>query len=131
MTTILEKVTHCRACSAGIAPFMSFGKMPIANGFLTPDQLSSEYVFELAPAFCGCCGTFQLIEQPAPEKMFHENYPFFSSTSRHMQTHFKAFAEMVIDRICSQRRDSFIVELGSNDGIMLRQFRDAGYRHLA
>ncbi len=43
---------HCRVCSAEIAPFMSFGRMPIANGFLRPDQTSDEYFFELAPAFC-------------------------------------------------------------------------------
>ena len=73
---------------------------------------------------------FQLIEQPAPEKMFHENYAFFSSTSRHMQTHFKEFAELVMSRVFPGRNDPFVVELGSNDGIMLRHFKDAGYRHL-
>lgn len=109
---------------------MSFGKMPIANGFLTADQLAFEYFYELEPAFCSHCGTFQLIEQPAPEKMFHENYAFFSSTSHYMQTHFKAFADLVITRVFSDRSDPFVVELGSNDGIMLRHFKDAGYRHL-
>lgn len=120
----------CRVCNSKIEPFMSFGKMPIANGFLTADQITSEYFFELAPAFCGHCGMFQLIDQPAPEKMFHENYAFFSSTSRHMQAHFKEFAELVMSRVFPGRNDPFVVELGSNDGIMLRHFKDAGYRHL-
>lgn len=123
-------MTCCRVCNSTIEPFMSFGKMPIANGFLTADQLASEYFFELAPAFCSHCGMFQLIDQPAAEKMFHENYAFFSSTSRYMQIHFKAFADMVMSRIFSGRKDPFVVELGSNDGIMLRNFKDAGYRHL-
>lgn len=125
-----NKVTCCRVCNSTINPFMSFGKMPIANGFLTADQFASEYFFELAPAFCSHCGMFQLIDQPVAEKMFHENYAFFSSTSRYMQTHFKAFADMVMSRVLSERKDSFVVELGSNDGIMLRNFKDAGYRHL-
>ena len=43
---------HCRVCGAEIAPFMSFGRMPIANGFLKPEETGSEYFFELAPAFC-------------------------------------------------------------------------------
>ncbi len=68
---------------------MSFGKMPIANGFFTAEQFAKEYSFELAPVFCNQCGMFQLIEQPVPEKMFHQNYAFFSSTSRYMQAHFK------------------------------------------
>src|SRR3972149_2685079 len=103
-----KKVTCCRVCNSKIEAFMSFGKMPIANGFLMPDQLASEYYFDLAPAFCSHCGTFQLIEQPAPEKMFHESYAFFSSTSRYMQAHFKSFADLVMSRVFSGRHDPFV-----------------------
>jgi methylation protein EvaC len=120
----------CRVCRATITPFMTFGTMPIANGFLTEAEIPSEYFFELAPAFCASCGTFQLMEQPAPEKMFHESYAFHSSTSRYMQSHFQVFAELVVERVLRQRRDPFVVELGSNDGVMLRNFQKAGYRHL-
>lgn len=123
-------MTNCRVCNENIEPFMSFGKMPIANGFLTPDEYSTEYFFELAPAFCSQCGMFQLMEQPAPEKMFHENYAFFSSTSRYMKKHFKEFADMVMANVLSGRDTPFVVELGSNDGIMLSNFKEAGFRHL-
>ena len=123
-------MTNCRVCSSEIKPFMTFGKMPIANGFLTSDQIPSEYFFELAPSFCSECGMVQLIDQPAAEKMFHENYAFFSSTSKYMQTHFKAFADYVITSRLSDKKDPFVVELGSNDGIMLRNFKNAGIRHL-
>jgi len=109
---------------------MSFGDMPIANGFLTDDRFESEYFFELAPSFCNRCNMFQLIEQPEPERMFHENYAFFSSISRYMQIHFKAFADFVMERVLDGRNDPFVLELGSNDGIMLRNFKDAGVRHL-
>jgi methylation protein EvaC len=121
---------HCRVCSAKIAPFMSFGRMPIANGFLRPADTGNEYFFELAPAFCDTCGMFQLLEQPQPEKMFHEQYAFYSSTSRYMQTHFEAFAHAVINTVLAGREDPFVVELGSNDGIMLRHFKGKGLRHL-
>lgn len=130
-TMTLDKISDpCRVCQATIAPFMTFGRMPIANGFLTEDETSSEYFFELAPAFCSRCGTFQLMEQPAPERMFHGNYAFVSSSSRHMQSHFEAFAGLVMERVVARRADPFVVELGSNDGIMLRHFKNAGYRHL-
>jgi methylation protein EvaC len=121
---------HCRVCSAKITPFMSFGRMPIANGFLRPDETENEYFFELAPAFCEACGMFQLLEQPHPEKMFHEQYAFYSSTSRYMQAHFEAFALSVINTVLAGRDDPFVVELGSNDGIMLRHFKARGVRHL-
>ncbi len=109
---------------------MSFGRMPIANGFLNADQIPSEYFFELAPGFCETCGLLQLVEQPAPQKMFHDNYAFFSSSSRYMQRHFEAFAKLVMDSVLAGRTNPFVVELGSNDGVMLRHFKAAGRRHL-
>ena len=121
---------QCRICQTSVEKFMTFGPMPIANGFLKPDQLDGEYFFELAPAFCPHCGMFQLVEQPAPEMMFHENYAYFASTSRHMQLHFQHHAEQLLDGILKGRADPFVVELGSNDGIMLRNFAARGIRHL-
>ena len=121
---------NCRVCNSKIEPFMTFGKMPIANGFLTSGHIISEYFFELAPAFCSECGMVQLIDQPAPEKMFHENYAFFSSTSKHMQKHFKAFSDYIIDGHFKNRKTPFVVELGSNDGIMLRNFQKDNVKHL-
>jgi methylation protein EvaC len=125
-----HRTSHCRICAAPIAPFMSFGRMPIANGFLTEAQTADEYFFELAPAFCDRCGMFQLVEQPDPARMFHGQYAFYSSTSRHMQMHFEAFARTVMDDVLADRADPFVVELGSNDGIMLRHFQRRGIRHL-
>jgi len=104
--------------------------MPIANGFLTHDEIAAEYYFELAPSFCTLCGMFQIIDQPAPQKMFHENYVFFASASRYMKLHFKRFSELVMDRYLRARSNPFVVELGSNDGIMLRNFKNKGLRHL-
>jgi methylation protein EvaC len=129
-TAQLASSGHCRVCSAKIAPFMSFGRMPIANGFLRPNETENEYFFELAPAFCDACAMFQLMEQPQPEKMFHGQYAFYSSTSRYMQAHFEAFADAMMNGVLAGRKDPFVVELGSNDGIMLRHFQKRGLRHL-
>lgn len=121
---------NCRVCNGPIKPFMSFGPMPIANGFLKKEEFADEYFFEMEVAFCEHCGMFQLVEQPDAERMFHENYAFFSSLSRHMQLHFEAFAKSVMSRVFAGRKDPFVVELGSNDGIMLKHFKAAGFRHL-
>ena len=123
-------MTKCRICDAPIDPFMSFGSMPIANGFLMPDKFDDEFFFELAPAFCTSCSMVQIIDQPAPEAMFHENYAFFSRTSRFMQTHFARFAAHVTNAYLTGLLDPFVVELGSNDGIMLQNFASDGVRHL-
>src|SRR5262249_43150351 len=122
--------SQCRVCGTRVESFMSFGRMPIANGFLAASEIQNEYFFELAPAFCDNCRMFQIIEQPQPEKMFHGEYAFYSSTSRYMQLHFEKFANDVMQSALKDRRDPFVVELGSNDGIMLRHFHDRGIRHL-
>jgi len=78
---------------------------------------------------CANCNMVQLIDQPDREMMFHENYAFFSSTSRAMAQHFAEFADLIINRHL-HREDPFVVEIGSNDGIMLQKFKKAGIRHL-
>lgn len=103
--------------------------MPIANGFLREDQFSTEYFFELKVAFCENCSMVQLTEHVDREKMFHDEYAFFSSTSQRMATHFSEFAGMVMANYLTSA-DPFVVEIGSNDGIMLQNFANRGIRHL-
>jgi methylation protein EvaC len=122
-------MSECLICQNEIGPFISFGQMPIANGFLSPEQFASEYFFELRVAFCPTCCMVQLVEQPDRERMFHDNYAFFSSTSARMAVHFREFANLV-RRNHLKSADPFVVEMGSNDGIMLQNFSEAGVRHL-
>ena len=122
-------MAKCLICGVSIKSFMSFGKTPIANRFLSESQFEDEYFFELKVASCSNCGMFQLLEQPDREKMFNENYAFFSGTSKNMAVHFQEFAQDVKDTHIFSN-DPFVVEIGSNDGIMLKNFADAKIRHL-
>jgi methylation protein EvaC len=119
----------CRICKNTFDPFISFGKMPIANGFLTPKEFEKEYFYELKVGFCNQCSMVQLVEQPDRNMMFHHNYAYFSSISSKMAAHFKDFAKLVMKNYITGK-NSFVVEIGSNDGIMLRYFADSGIRHL-
>jgi methylation protein EvaC len=121
---------HCQICTHEIEPFISFGRMPIANGFLMPDQFSQEYFYNLIVGFCPECKMVQLLEFVDREKMFHEQYAFFSSTSSFMARHFGMFAEKVIQGFLAKVRDPFVVEIGSNDGILLENFSKRNIRHL-
>lgn len=122
-------MANCLICESHYEPFISFGKQPIANGFLKSEEIPQEYFFEMKTGFCTKCGMVQLVEQPDREKMFHENYAFFSSTSNYMALHFKRFAQWVMSDIIKDQ-DPFVVEIGSNDGIMLGNFAQAKIRHL-
>jgi len=108
---------------------MSFGRMPIANAFLTPCQFNDEYFYDLATAFCPACETFQIIDQPQAEQMFHEAYAFFTRTSRAMVDHFGVYADWVQQKFMGAD-DPFVVEIGCNDGAMLENFAKRGIRHL-
>jgi len=119
----------CLICEESIEPFISFGQMPIANGFLSPEQFADEYFFELQVAFCPKCTMVQLAERVDPEKMFHQEYAFYSSTSTGMAIHFKNMADWVKENYLKSQ-DPFVVEIGSNDGIMLQNFAKAGIHHL-
>jgi len=121
--------TGCLVCKTPIEPFIDFGKMPIANGFLTEAEFDKEWFFDMRVGFCSTCHMVQLTELVDREKMFHENYAFFSSTSTRMAEHFKRFAEEV-KASWGAEKDPFVVEIGSNDGITLRNFAAAGIRHL-
>ena len=108
----------CRACHSNLEPFIDFGRMPLANGFLAPDQFAADMDdFNWSAAYCLRCTLVQLVEQPPRERMFNERYPFFSATSARMQEHFARLAETSCD---AAARDPFVVEIGSNDGTLLR-----------
>ncbi len=120
----------CRICNSDISPFMTFGNMPIANGFLYKEDFDKEYFFEMKPAFCEKCQMFQLVDQPEPNLMFNNKYPFFSSLSEYMKMHFNNFANSILDTYLIKKQDPFVIELGSNDGIMLQHFKNRSIRHL-
>jgi methylation protein EvaC len=109
---------------------IDFGRQPLGNGFLLPDQFEDEHFFPMRVGFSDKSMMLQLIDQPAPELMFHENYAFLSGTSKHMEQHFREFAQQLMGSKCLDNDDPFVVELGCNDGIMLKNFAQSNVRHL-
>src|SRR5690242_15386892 len=106
-------MSGCRVCDSSVEPFIDFGRMPLANGFLSADQFDTEYFFNLSAAYCPRCTLVQLVEQPGRERMFNERYPFFTATSARMREHFGNLAAGVHGSL--PPRDPFVVEIGSND----------------
>ena len=81
-------MNKCLICNSEIKPFISYGQMPIANGFLSKEKFNNEYFFHMQMAHCTNCSMVQLIETPERQLMFNENYAFFSGTSQAMKKHF-------------------------------------------
>lgn len=124
--------THptCRLTGNPLSVVLDLGMQPLGNGFLPPDSIENEYFFPLQCGFDEESRLFQLMEQPDPRMMFHDEYAFLSSTSQHMQRHFAELAETVLGGGYLDSSSPFVVELGSNDGIYLRHFAERGIPHL-
>jgi SAM-dependent methyltransferase len=120
----------CRVSGKDLNLVLDLGKQPLGNGFLLPNQYKDEYFYAMKNGFCEESKMFQLIDQPEPQKMFHDHYAFFSSTSKYMENHFENFALSVIESNYLEKNNPFIVELGCNDGIMLKNFAKKGFKHL-
>lgn len=126
---VVPSLSRCTICGASFEPFLSLGRQPVANGFLTPAHFGSEKFYELSVGYCGSCHMVQLTSFLPPKEMFHDQYPFFTSSSTRMTAHFGEFAAAVAQRL-KTRNDPFVVEIGSNDGTMLLNFKTRGMRHL-
>ncbi len=112
----------CKITNKLIKPFMSFGKMPLANGFLVEKQFKSEFFFEMEVGFSEELSLFQLNDYPKPELMFNERYPFYTGSSEYMKKHFKLFADWLKKEFL--KTNSKIIEIGSNDGTLLSNFKN-------
>ena len=119
---------RCRVSGGPLVPVLDLGRQPLANAFRSVGETKEEYFFPLQVGFAEDSKMVQLLVQPPPELMFHEDYAFFSGTSKHMAQHFEGFHASVLEMGVGQ--DGFVVEIGSNDGIMLRHFAERGMRHL-
>ena len=118
----------CKICSGKLELIHDFGSMPVANHYLSSRE-EKEFFHHLELLFCSLCSLIQLGEcVPAPI-MFHDNYHFISSTSQNMAHHFEKTAFDFLQLVQS-RRDPFIVEIGCNDGILLKHIANQGFRHL-
>ena len=116
---------NCRACGATTQPFLSLGDHPLPNRFLSWEQLDlPEPRYPLQLFFCPGCTLVQLGTVVPPDDLFAE-YLFASSTSPLTRAHFTSLAAHLKKKFHIDS-DSKVVDIASNDGILLRAWRDLG-----
>lgn len=116
-------MSSCHVClSNKLYKFLSLGPIPLANSFLTEDQLNEpEHYYPLDVCFCESCGLVQLVDIIPREALFIK-YSYLTGTSQPMKDHFASLTEQVIKRF-RPVRGSLVVDIGSNDGTLLRSFQ--------
>ena len=129
-STLCKNKTFCRVCGGRrLETVISLGAMPPANAFTKKEKQNvPELLFPLACTFCHACGFVGLLDIVSPELLFG-NYVYVSSTSPTFVAHFEEFAGSVSQRFAFPA-GSLILDIGSNDGILLRPFKGRGWRVL-
>ena len=102
---------------------------PPANAFVPESTLTTtQETFPLDVWFCRTCKHIQLLDVVDPAILF-DDYPYVSGTSPVFVQHFEDYASEVTRRFALQRGD-LVVDIGSNDGTLLRPFKTAGMKVL-
>lgn len=124
MTTEAQYGTGgCAFCdSEQTVEIMNFGRVALAGGFLRDEDLSRESKYPLTLIFCTECFALQVKEKIDPNKLF-QDYFYFSSVADTLKTHFTKYAREVASRFLDPSA-SVVVELGCNDGVLLRPLAD-------
>ena len=117
----------CRSCgSSELRPFLDLGRTPLPDALVDPGaDLMAEEWFPLVVAFCPDCTLVQITEEVSAEKMFVDNYHYYSSFSDHLLKHSREHALGLVESR-GLGPDHLVVELASNDGYLLRNFVEAG-----
>lgn len=130
MSTHLTSRRTCRLCEATqLEMVLQLTPTPPANAFVTVDQLREpQEVFPLEVHMCRICGHVQMLDIVDPRVLF-SHYVYVSGTSPVFVEHFRRYSTDVAAMVMATPR-SLAVDIGSNDGTLLRFFQQAGLRVL-
>ena len=125
-----HKSSACRACGAlQLERFLELGPTPLANAFLrAPTEFEEERAYPLDVYYCHGCSLVQLLDVIDPETLFGE-YIYVSGTSETVAAHNIDYAKAVVEGL-GLGADDLVIEIASNDGSLLKCFKQHGVRTL-
>ena len=114
---------NCRHCQKKLKyTFLDLGFAPPSNAYLSEDDLKCpELYFPLKIRVCDNCWLVQTEDYASAEDLFSPDYSYFSSTANSWVKHAEEFSEKIITQL-GLTHESFVIEVGSNDGYLLRNF---------
>ncbi len=116
----------CRHCGIRLThTFVDLGFAPPSNAYRSKEDLSKpEIAYPLRVMVCDSCWLVQTEDFVDADAMFNTDYAYFSSTSSSWLEHASKYSKMIQEKLCLNA-DSFVVEVASNDGYLLKNFVDA------
>ena len=120
---------ECRSCgNTNLKRVVSLGYQPLANNLIKNKNEKSE-LYPLEMNYCEKCHNCQLSVAVDPKKMF-SNYLYTSSTSKVFRDHFVKAAKKYIKSFKLKPKKSYIIDIGSNDGVALKPFKDLNFKNI-
>jgi len=119
----------CRSCgNTDLKRVVSLGYQPLANNLLNKKDEKHE-LYPLEVNYCPKCHNCQLSVAVDPKKMFSK-YLYTSSTSLSFRNHFIDASKKYTKLLKLKSNKSYIIDIGSNDGVALKPFKDAGFKKI-
>lgn len=113
-------IKECRVCGGkNLKHVLNLGEQPWCNDFQFDDGAGCEK-YPLATCFCEDCSTFQ-VEYTVPKEIMYKDHTYLSGSNTSMPAHFYRIAEKCYREFNSNA--TFVVDIGSNDGTLLAQFK--------
>jgi methylation protein EvaC len=123
-STVRDSCAFCGDRS--LEEVIDFGDVALAGAFVKPEHFASEPRYRLRVHFCTRCSALQLLDIVDPTALFAD-YFYFSSAIGSLQEHFLDHASEVVARFLEPAKAT-VVEIGCNDGILLKPIADHGVR---
>lgn len=120
------KINYCLVCrNKKLFTYLNLGDQPLANN-LSKSQFVKKYPLKIV--YCNNCFHNQLTFEVKKEKLFSKYY-YLSSQSKTLQNHFDIAAKKYI-KLLKLKKNSFIIDIGSNDGIGLKYFKKKKFKNI-
>jgi len=117
---MFREIKSCRVChSVKLRKYLDLGEQPLANSLG-----SNPRKYPLQVLFCEECNLSQLSVVVNPE-LLYKDYPYHSSVSQTFKDHCNDMAVEI--KKYFDITDPLVVDIASNDGCLLEQFKNNGY----
>ncbi len=128
----MSRRIQCSACETmTLEPILDLGNIPVADAYEhTIEESVAAPTYPLDVAVCTQCYLIQLFEMLPQEQLFGTGYSFYASASPPLSAYHESYFEWVLKNFNISIEKKYVLEVGCNDGDLLRHFKNAGYKSI-